>query len=109
MRQFIVDFFVSYGLQALVAVVGGALLYFASKAKSEKVRTIREIANKVFLLVEKTIPDDTKNKTAKKIDRALKLFNAMYAETFNDEPPEDIVKFVQKIWEVTAAQNKLLK
>ena len=109
MKQVIMDFLVAYGIQALVAVFGGIILYFVGKAKGEKVKTIREIAYKVFTLVEQSIPDNTPNKTALKIDKALKLFNAMYQEIFDDTPPQGIVEFAQTIWQVTASQVKVLK
>ena len=109
MKQLIMDFLIAYGIQALVAVLGGIFLYFVGKAKGEKVKTIREIVNKVFVLVEQKIPDDTPNKTALKIDKALKLFNAMYKEIFDDTPPQSVIEFAQEIWQVTASQVKLLK
>jgi hypothetical protein len=109
MKEAIIGFLVANGIQLLVGIVGSVVLYFTLKSKSEKVKTIREIAYKVFTLVEQAIPDNTPNKTALKIDKALKLFNEMYKEIFDETPPSGIVEFAKEIWTILSKQVKVLK
>lgn len=69
-------------------------------------RSIQGAAISAFNIAEKAIPDDAKNKTLAKIDKALKEFNVNVANRFNRDASKTEIEIAQDLWADLALELK---
>lgn len=110
MKEMLIGLLLSPELWGAALLTGGLLVYrFVKGDTKQKIRGVIAIAKQVFVAVEELIPDDTQNKTAKKIDAALEMFIKLYNETFGKDPNASLIDLAKIIWKDLAAEKKLLK
>jgi hypothetical protein len=110
MKEMLIGLLLSPEVWGAALLSIGLLVYrFVKGNTKQKIRGALAVAKQVFVAVEQIIPDDTENKTAKKIDAALEMFIKIYNDTFGKNPDAGLISLAQIIWKDLAAEKKLLK
>lgn len=86
----------------IVGFIFTAIGWGVKRVKDEKYdawwRSIQGAAVTAFNFAEKVIPDDTDNKSLKKIDEALKYFNENVAEKFGRNATKNEFEIAKDLW-----------
>jgi hypothetical protein len=83
------------------------VLSLMKKAKDSDFALAADICVGVFLLVEKLIPDDTKNKTAKKTDEAMKEFIKAWNAAKGKDPDDQLKEWARGRFANLAYDHKI--